>query len=107
MWAEVSEKSSDVIDLTIKYGGGSELWRNFLTQSSEAVAAYEVIAAAHEKLQKATAERLEHHLPDYMVQELRVNLEKTQRELLREWNRTADYLNEMISWLDELKRQKQ
>ena len=135
LWAEVSEKSSDVLDPTIKYGGGSESWRNFLTQSSkavaayeefekkcsEAVAAYEVMAAAHEKFKKATAELLEYHLPDHEVQELRGNLEESTRkmeraeheeqenrgELLRAWNSTFNALNNMISWLDDLKRQKQ
>src|SRR5437868_11476708 len=70
LWAEVSEKSSDVLDPTIKYGGGSKSWRNFLTKSSESVALYEefekqyseavaskeVADAAHEKFEKAVAE---------------------------------------------------
>jgi len=135
LWAEVSEKSSDVLDPTIKYGGGTDSWRTFLTTSSEsvaayevlektssiAVAAYEVMAAAHEKFKKATAELLEHHLPDHRVQEIRGKLEESTRKmeraeqeeqenrgkLLRAWNSTADGLNKMISWLDDLKRQKQ
>ena len=41
MWAEVSEKCSDVIDPAIKYGGGSGEWRDFLTESSRSVAAHE------------------------------------------------------------------
>ncbi len=153
LWAEVSEKSSDVLDPTIKYGGGPESWRNRLTHSSKlvaayeewekkhsiAVASYEVWVAANEEWKKATEELLEYHL--YMVQEfrgdpeasirkmkfdkedqqLRGKLEKSgrkmerakqdeqeaQRKLRREWKRIADYLNKMISWLDELKRQKQ
>lgn len=52
LWAEVSEKSSDVLDPTIKYGGGTDLWRNFLTKSSESVAAYENL----EKAQMAALE---------------------------------------------------
>ncbi|MEX1027696.1 MAG: RelA/SpoT domain-containing protein [Candidatus Paceibacterota bacterium] len=43
LWAEVSEKSSDVLDPTIKYGGGSDAWRNFLTMSSREVASFEEI----------------------------------------------------------------
>ena len=41
LWAELSEKSSDILDSTIKYGGGPDSWRNFLTLCSEEVAAYE------------------------------------------------------------------
>jgi putative GTP pyrophosphokinase len=135
LWAEVSEKSSDVLDPTIKYGGGSESWRNFLTSSSEsvasyeelektssiAVAAYEVMAAAHEKFKKATVELLEYDLPDHEVQEIRRELEDSTREmehaeqeeqekrgeLVRLWNEDADLLKEAISWLDKLKGQKQ
>jgi ppGpp synthetase/RelA/SpoT-type nucleotidyltranferase len=40
LWAELSEKSSDVLDPAIKYGGGPEEWRTFLIERSEAVAAY-------------------------------------------------------------------
>jgi putative GTP pyrophosphokinase len=135
LWAEVSEKSSDVLDPTIKYGGGSESWRNFLTSSSEsvasyeelektssiAVAAYEVMAAALEKFKKATVELLEYDLPDHEVQEIRRELEDSTREmehaeqeeqekrgeLVRLWNEDADLLKEAISWLDKLKGQKQ
>lgn len=137
LWAELSEKSSDVLDPTIKYGGGTDSWRNFLTKSSEAVAAYEVAAAAHEvfetsyseaeaahkEFEKAVAELPERHLPDHEVQEMRGKLEDSTRrmvrlkqrieasraEMVRLWNVNADLLNEAISGLDErrLKGQKQ
>jgi putative GTP pyrophosphokinase len=41
LWAELSEKSADILDPTIKYGGGPELWREFLTVSATSVASYE------------------------------------------------------------------
>lgn len=135
LWAEVSEKSSDILDPTIKYGGGSESWRNFLTKSSVSVAAYEkfekahsiavaskeVADASHEKFKNATAELLEHDLPDHEVQELRGRLEESarkmerreqedqemRRELVHLWNVNADLLTGAISRLDELKGQKQ
>ena len=47
LWAEVSEKSSDVLDPTIKYGGGPDEWRSILTTNSTLVAAYEKIGRAH------------------------------------------------------------
>ena len=108
LWAEVSEKSSDVLDPTIKYGGGTDSWRNFLTSSSESVASYEefekklplLVAkneaadTAHEKAKKAFAELPERRLepvyqllrlflgwtlPDHWLQEMREKLECTTR----------------------------
>jgi hypothetical protein len=135
LWAEVSEKSSDVLDPTIKYGGGNDSWRDFLTESSESVAFYEefekkyseavaskqVADAAHEKFKKAVAELPEHHVTDHEAQELRGKLEESvremerreqvdqemRRELERLWNVNADLLKGAISRLDELEGQKQ
>lgn len=104
LWAELSEKSSDVIDPSIKYGGGPESWRNFLTKSSTMTAAYEgfekiyfetvalteVVDAAHESLKKAhenrkkeVAELSEQRLLDYEVQEMKEELEDWKRMLER------------------------
>ena len=121
LWAELSEKSSDVLDPTIKYGGGPDEWRSFLTRSSEAVALYENFEKAHEefesahgRFEKADAELPKHHVPDQEVQELRGKLEVSTRrvkepraEKVRLWNVNADLLNEMIFRLDDLKREKQ
>ena len=135
LWAEVSEKSSDVLDPTIKYGGGSESWRTFLTKSSVSVALYEefeknhfiavaskeVADASHEKFKNAVAELAEHHVPDDRLQELRGKLEESarkmerleqedqemRRELVRLSNVNTDLLTGAISRLDELKRKKQ
>ena len=59
MWAELSEKSSDVLDPTIKYGGGAGSWRTFLLKMSQSVAAYEEFekkyskgVAAYEEIEK-------------------------------------------------------
>lgn len=41
LWAELSEKFSDVYDPNIKYGGGKERIRQFLTNASENVATLE------------------------------------------------------------------
>lgn len=135
LWAEVSEKSSDVLDPTIKYGGGSESWRNFLTRSSASVAAYEkyetacskegtayeLMVAAHQKFKKVVAELPEHHVPDHEVQEIRGKLEDSTRkmeraehehqemraELVRSWKVIAELLSEAISRLDKLREEKQ
>ena len=92
-WAELSEKSSDVLDPTIKYGGGPDKWRSFLTKSSKSVAAYE-------KFEKTVADMLGDDVSEQEVQENRGNL-------VRLWNMNADILTEALSWLDDRKRHKQ
>ena len=120
LWAELSEKSSDVLDPTIKYGGGPDEWRTFLVASSETVAGYEKLEkkhfesvasseaarAAHETLKKTVAELLEYHLPEHEAQKIRGVLEdstrnmkhreqlreESQRELVRLWDVIADLI---------------
>jgi len=41
LWAQLSEKSSDVLDPEIKYGGGFSVWRDFLNETSASVAEQE------------------------------------------------------------------
>jgi len=120
MWAELSEKSSDVLDPTIKYGGGSDVWRKFLTSSSEAVAAYETFegryaeaVAAHEEFEKATLELLAFHPPEQEVQETRARLGNSarriaelQRKQARLWRVNADLLTQAITRLDKAKEPK-
>jgi len=76
LWAQISEKSSDVLDPAIKYGGGSDQWRGLLTSSSE-------IVAAHEKVEKAVAEleRLEKIITE--LKKLQEEEEKTAAELVK------------------------
>jgi putative GTP pyrophosphokinase len=94
LWAEVSEKSSDVLDPTIKYGGGSEPLRNFLKSSSVWLARYENFEkeycifvtsrqradAAYESSENEFTKLAGHHVPDHQIQELRINLETLARE---------------------------
>ena len=135
LWAEISEKSSDVLDPTIKYGGGTDRWREFLTGTSKLVASYEerekqwfhiaadwgVYVAALEKLKKATEGLPQRQVPDHKVQELRGMLADETREMeraehedqemkkerVRQWKVIAEVLREAITFLDELKGQKQ
>jgi putative GTP pyrophosphokinase len=135
LWAELSEKSSDVLDPTIKYGGGPDEWRSVLAKCSEAVVSYEKIektyfevmasieltAADEMEIRTAVAKLLEHHVPERELKEIRGKLEEITRrgeylkrggdevkgELRREWNGRADQLRTMISALDDLQRKKQ
>jgi hypothetical protein len=120
MWAELSEKASDVLDPTIKYGGGRDEWRSFLTKSSEAVAAYETFegkyagaVAAHEDFENATAKLLDYHPPAHEAQEIQGRLADSARrivelhkEQLRLWRVNADLLTKAISRLDKAKGKK-
>lgn len=135
LWAEVSEKSSDVLDPMIKYGGGRDSWRVFLTKSSQSVAAYEefekktavkvalkeVADMAYEKFENADAELRKHHLSDQEMQEMQKKLEDLTRkkklaenehlevhgDLKRLRKENTDLLTEAITWLDKQKGQKQ
>ncbi len=134
LWAELSEKSSDVLDPTIKYGGGPEEWRSILTASSTFVAeiessgkqsvlavAYEAFKVSHEEFKKAATERLKDNLSDHEVKKIQGKFEESTRkmeraeqevqetggELVYMWDKTADCLKEASSWLDDWKGQKQ
>lgn len=135
LWAELSEKSSDVLDPTIKYGGGPDRWRNILIASSKAVAAYEKfekshfnqmeslerLVESHEKLKGFIAKAFERPLADQKEQELRGMLEnstcevkrlkrdseESREDVVRSWNTLADILQVEISRLDALERKKQ
>ncbi len=125
-WAEVSEKASDVIDPTIKYGGGPEFWRSCLSSSSEAVAAYEVaerahenyerayenlertpayenaeraleeFERAHEELEKADAELRKHHVSEQDEQEMQKTLVRSREELVRSREKMAHMREELV-----------
>jgi len=128
MWAEVSEKSSDVLDSTIKYGGGPAKWRDFLAQSSKSVMVHENFEKLHfyevtatqllmesrEKAEKAAAEMIEHNAHEHELQEMQQQLEDLSRQiqlrrrlteelqgdLLRSRKSNTDLLNWAISTLN-------
>ena len=97
LWAEVSEKSSDVLDPTIKYGGGEPLWQDFLTKCSKSVASFEEFEKTHTetvelgKVADASFERFEgfvarmrgEPLPEPMLKEYETLLERLAREKKR------------------------
>ena len=92
LWAELSEKFSDIIDPSIKYGGGDEQIRQMLTQLSALVADFEEveIGIAHPPKQQ---------IPDS-------ELEQSRQKWFRLKERIADHLNKMISWVENQKGQK-
>jgi putative GTP pyrophosphokinase len=104
LWAEISEKSSDIINSAIKHGGGPDWWRNKLEEYSEWVAKHEkhekiVVAALEAKLsadfKTISSEDAKLQLPD----EAKRIIDKIQNK----WNEIAVLLNEAISRLEKLR----
>jgi putative GTP pyrophosphokinase len=80
LWAEISEKFSDVIDSSIKYGGGNEDVRKYLTESYLYIAQAEKVEMLLEDLQMLdeeiqTMEQTMAGLPE----ELKILLNKAER----------------------------
>ncbi len=106
-WAEVSEKASDVVDATIKYGGGPEFLRSRLSGSSEAVADYEKLERVQEELEKAVAELQKHHVSEQDVKKMQKRLVRSRRDMERLRKLNIDGLNDLLSWLDGIQGEKQ
>ena len=82
VWAELSEKLSDVHDPDIKYGGGPEMDRELLTRASHLV-------AKHEELEQTLH-----------VEELPEDLSR-----MKKW--LTEFLRKVVSDLESQKGQKQ
>ncbi|MEP7012810.1 MAG: RelA/SpoT domain-containing protein [Acidobacteriota bacterium] len=105
-WAEVSEKASDIIDPTIKYGGGSSLWQKFLEASSKSIAAFEALEKSYSK-RLALLKQYSHDPTKEMLKVLersKLETEQLRTDLVRSRNETQSLLTRAISHLDELKR---
>lgn len=104
LWADLSEKSSDIIDPTIKYGGGPDEGRSLLATCSEAVANYErrekecaeiAVDADFERFQR------KHDLTDDQLREMEGMVqvyclgEPEMERFKREHDLTDDQLREM------------
>ncbi len=135
LWAELSEKSSDVLDPTIKYGGGPAEFRAVLLRSSEAVAVCEKAEQQHlrvaalaeagrtslENAERAVSELHNRDSPNEIAQNIRGELESRKRELeysenclvqlkeelVRLRDLLDDTLRQVLTWLENFKRQRQ
>lgn len=87
LWAEFSEKCSDVLDASIKYGGGEQNVRRLLTKASQIVANFE------EKLEKGIA-RQKKQLLD------RGQLKEAQELIVQNREEIAQVLRDAISGLE-------
>lgn len=93
LWAEYSEKLSDMIDPAIKYGGGIYRIKEMLTRLSVLVAGFE------------ESEKMMTTLKKKQVDES--GLRELEKENARVKESIAQLLADEISWLDEQKGQKQ
>lgn len=100
LWAELSEKISDVIDPMIKYGGGREAIQSFLTDTSIIIADSEVIETEFMKgyAQLSSKEDLTEGDREELV-ELRERMES-------ERQRTLETLRKAINIVRNMERQR-
>jgi putative GTP pyrophosphokinase len=87
VWAELSEKLSDVVDSTIKYGGGEEAIRKMLLVTSETVAEFEL-----------TETRVA-RIPTELMQE-RPELREVREDIFQLRDKLMNQLNQAISEVD-------
>lgn len=77
LWAELSEKLSDIVDPTVKYGGGDDKTRTMLTVTSETIAEIESL----ERKIEGSKRKLTELQDDGARAQLRDMLEKPARKL--------------------------
>lgn len=95
LWAEISEKLSDLFDPNIKYGGGDDKTRRVLATVSVSVLKLETLQQSIELI----ANREEQHVGEQIQQEVR----ELQEQVVRTNKEFADMLNEWIYELGILK----
>jgi putative GTP pyrophosphokinase len=112
MWAELSEKLSDVLDPTIKYGGGDERLQQVLTALSEGIAKGESVEGDIASLELRLAElrkrimdgKRSAELPaDKLerLEELRTTLEDRERRLVEVQEKMRIVKDELIGSVRE------
>ena len=98
-WAELSEKLADVLDPSIKYGGGDEWVREFLLSVSDTVGKTENLQKMVVNLEKRIVELEEQPLgeqPRGMLGEVKVLLGEIKADENALWQRTNDLITETM-----------
>jgi putative GTP pyrophosphokinase len=85
VWAQLSEKASDMIDPTIKYGGGEAATQKLLADYSSSIADVEAFELRSASLQRrwASSEALTDHKIQQMITALQEAVDKLRYELWR------------------------
>ena len=92
LWAELSERLADVVDSSIKYGGGKQQVRRLMSFASENIAELEEF----EKEMKAS--------PEEAIGEQRSELQRIQEGITRAKNSLAESFRDYISKLERNQR---
>jgi ppGpp synthetase/RelA/SpoT-type nucleotidyltranferase len=90
LWAEVSERLSDVLDPEIKYGGGDELIRKVLRTTSETVAKIENLEMDILKIEQDVSRLPKEEIPGTVTPQLlalRARLADQKREMREQFDR--------------------
>lgn len=95
LWAELSEKFSDIIDPSVKYGGGEEQIRQMLTELSGFVTEIEVGERMIAALRKRDLNK-----PQAMT------LQEVQLRTVQYKEYLSNLLNQMVSRLENQKERK-
>ncbi|MGH2397968.1 MAG: hypothetical protein ACRD1T_10185 [Acidimicrobiia bacterium] len=92
LWAELSEKLSDLFDPNIKYGGGDDEPRRVLADTSENVAGVE-------KLEQSIAHLKEQYVSEQVLQQV----QDLEEQMVHARKKFADFLSEWIYKLEDQK----
>ncbi len=93
-WAELSEKVSDMLDPTIKYGGGDKTIRDLLMSTSDLIASVELSE------QRVAAVLAKVPPRDQLSNELQRELDELREDIRSRKDRTTQLLEGMIADLD-------
>ena len=102
LWAEYSEKLSDVRDPAIKYGGGSPEIREALDTASEAVERYEAMAKQIDALKAPLAGTPTTPVALELHKAFRVGVAEAEEEMLAIRTHLSDAFKKSISSVDNL-----
>ena len=110
LWAEISEKFSDVIDSTIKYGGGNEDIRKYLTQSHLYIAKVEEAEVLLENCRAQLLgiqplESLPVELKTHIPEELMTRINEVEQDLVETEQHLANALRMSHSMFNSLKQE--
>jgi putative GTP pyrophosphokinase len=101
MWAELSEKGSDVIEPTIKYGGGPKEVRSMLLSMSDYIANIEEMEY---NAPRVRAEIQEHLLQEHSSEDdygLQKQLDENDLRILEVKNDLVKECKDLMTWLDQ------
>src|SRR6266508_684201 len=108
LWGELSEKLSDVVDPSIKYGGGPAIVRALLSKTSDGIARFEETESQIAVLETDIIGLAQRKLPEEDERRLRVieqQVAEKKEKHAKSKEQLRDALNEGIAQIAKLKKQ--